>query len=121
MKKNVLLIAAALLLFLGNQTITAQAKIKKESQSINVESVESIAKKKTQDLVRPLGLSKKQQDQVYAIFLKTEQKMSRTKAGEDAKGEKDLKAKLDKYVMSSIKEILNEEQFKKYLEVTKAL
>ncbi len=124
MKKNILFIAAALFLFLGNQSVTAQAKMKKEVQSISIEKPEVKAKEMTTSLIRPLGLNEKQQEQVYTLFAKTEGKMNRASTVTDAKGQEAKQAKqakMDKYVMSKMKEILNEEQFKKYLELAKDL
>lgn len=118
MKKSILLIATALFLFVGNQSVTAQAKIKKETQTFNLESVQASAKKKTDDLVRPLGLTKSQQEKVHSLFVKIEEKRS---LSTDAKDQKAMQAKIDTYVMSSMKEILKEEQFNKYLELTKTL
>jgi len=122
MKKNILLIAAALFLFLGNQSVTAQAKMKKDVQTIGVKKTEEVsAKKKVTSLIRPLALNKKQQEQVYNLFAKTEEKMSRSGASSDAQKQEVMQAKMNKYVMDKMKEILTEEQFKKYLDLAKDL
>lgn len=122
MKKNILLIATALFLFIGNQSVTAQVKMKKNVQSINTEKSEAKAKKMTTNLIRPLGLDQKQQEQVYSLFVKTESKMNRVSAAAANVNEQDAKqAKMDKYVMSSMKEILTEEQFNTYMELSKKL
>ncbi|WP_033961042.1 hypothetical protein [Psychroserpens jangbogonensis] len=123
MKKNILLIATALFLFAGNQSVTAQAKMKKEVQSISVDKTktEVSAKKKTASLIRPLGLNEKQQEQVYALFAKAGEKMSRVGADSGAKIQGDKQAKMDKYVMAKMKEILTEKQFLKYLDLAKDL
>ena len=121
MKKNILLIAAALFLFLGNQSVTAQTKIKKEVQSSSAEKIEVTAKEKTTSLIRSLSLTKDQQDQVYKLFRKVEGKMSSTSNVKDAKEKEAIQTKMDKYVMASMKRILKEEQFKKYVENAKDL
>ncbi len=121
MKKNVLLIAAALFLFLGNQSVIAQAKMKKEVQSIRIEKPEVKAKEMTTSLTRPLSLNKEQQEQVYTLFSKTEEKSNSIKMHSDSNDLGTSQAKMDKYVMSQMKEILNEKQFKKYLELVKDL
>ena len=123
MKKNILLIATALFLFAGNQSVTAQAKMKKEVQSISADKTktEVSAKKKTASLIRPLGLNEKQQEQVYALFAKAGEKMSRASADSGAKIQGDKQAKMDKYVMAKMKEILTEKQFIKYLDLAKDL
>lgn len=119
MKKNILLIAAALFLFLGNQSITAQAKMEKETQSISAEETEVSAKEKTTSLIRSLGLNKKQQEQVYNLFVKSEEKMSRASLEGETKEKKMKEAKMNEYIMAQMKEILTEGQFKNYLELVK--
>ncbi|WP_431137181.1 hypothetical protein [Psychroserpens mesophilus] len=121
MKKNILLIAAALFLFLGNQSVTAQAKMEKERKSISVEKSHAKAKEMTSSLIRPLGLNTKQQEEVYALFSKVEMKMGKVRAEVSSQDQKDKQTKMDEYVMASMKEILNEEQFKKYIELAKKL
>ena len=121
MKKNILLIATALFLFAGNQSVTAQTKIKKEVQSSSAEKIEVTAKEKTTSLIRSLSLTKDQQDQVYKLFRKVEGKMSSTSNVKDAKEKEAIQTKMDKYVMASMKRILKEEQFKKYVENAKDL
>lgn len=121
MKKNILLIAAALFLFLGNQSVTAQAKMKKETKSSIVKKSDVKAKEKTMNLIRPLGLNDKQQEQVYNLFVTTGEKMSRANSGANAQELEAKQAKMDKYIVSKMKEILNEEQYKKYLELVKDL
>lgn len=122
MKKNILLIAAALFLFLGNQSVTAQAKMEKEVQAISTDKTELSAKKETKSLIRSLGLNKKQQEQVYSLFAKTNGKMSKATASNvDTKEQEVKQAKMDKYIMVKMKEILTEEQFKKYLDLAKDL
>ncbi|WP_456437887.1 hypothetical protein [Psychroserpens sp.] len=121
MKKNILLIAAALFLFLGNQSVTAQAKMKKEVQSSSAEKTDVIAKEKTTSLIRSLSLTKDQQDQVYKLFRNVEGKMNSSSSVTDTKEQEAIQAKMDKYVMGSMKQILKEEQFKKYLEMAKDL
>ncbi|WP_435413583.1 hypothetical protein [Psychroserpens mesophilus] len=119
MKRNILLIAAATFLFLGNQSMTAQTKIKKETQSAVIQKSNINAKEKTMNLIRPLGLNDKQQEQVYSLFEKTEEKMGRAGTEADAKQLEAKQAKIDQYIMSKMKEILNEEQYNKYLELVK--
>lgn len=127
MKKNILLIAAALFLFLGNQSVVAQAKMKKETKSINVDpsinanQSQVSAKKMTTSLTRPLGLNQEQQEQVYALFQKTEEKMNRANAATEGKEQLAKQAKMDKYIMAKMKEILTDEQYKKYLDLAKDL
>jgi len=118
MKKNILLIAAAFFLFLGNQSVTAQVKMKKEVQSASFEKPEVKAKKATTNLIRPLGLTKIQQEQVYGVFMKVEAKMSK-EAVRDTKEQAATRAKMDKYVVGSMEKILTKEQFKRYLELSK--
>jgi hypothetical protein len=127
MKKNILLIAAALFLFLGNQSLTAQAKMKKGTQTMSAEKSmiasqsEINAKKMTASLTRPLGLNQDQQEQVYSLFKKTEEKMNRASAATNGQELEAKQAKMDKYIMSQMKEILTDEQYKKYLDLAKDL
>ncbi|MCB0382660.1 MAG: hypothetical protein KDD05_04990 [Psychroserpens sp.] len=121
MKKNILLIAAALFLFLGNQSVSAQAKMKKEVQSAIVKKSDVSAKEKTMNLIRPLSLTEKQQEQVYELFAKTGEKMGKASAESNAKDLEAKQAKMDQYVTAKLKEILNEEQYKKYLDLAKKL
>jgi hypothetical protein len=121
MKKNILLIAAALFLFLGNQSIAAQAKLEKQEQSVKTQKTNVIAKEKTMSLIRPLNLNKEQQVQVYEVLAKVGGKMKSAEANPDLKVKEEKQAKMNKYVMSKMKEILSEEQYKKYLELAKDL
>ena len=121
MKKNILFIAAALFLFLGNQSLTAQAKMKKDTKSAMVQKSDVSAKEKTMNLIRPLSLTEQQQEQVYSLLAKTEEKMSRASKESNAQDLEAKQAKMEKYVMSKMKEILNEEQYKKYLDLAKDL
>lgn len=121
MKKNILFIVAALFLFLGNQSVSAQVKMKKDTQSISTVKSEAKAEKMTTSLVRSLKLNKKQQEQVYNLFVKAEGKMNRASAVGDAKSLEVKQSKMDKFVKGSMKQILTEEQFEKYLELAKDL
>ena len=120
MKKNILLIAAALFLFLGNQAVTAQATMKSDVQKFDTETVKVEAKKKTASLVRALNLSDEQQQQVYTLFTKIGNKMQVAKSN-SPKDVNAKKAKLNEYTKQKIKEILNEEQYTKYLELAENL
>jgi len=119
MKKNILLITAALFLFLGNQSVTAQVKIKKEVKSTVVQKDNVKAKEKMASLIRPLGLDKKQQEKVYDLFSKTQQKLTRAENEAKAEEFKAKQAKMDKYITLKMKEILNEKQYQKYLDLNK--
>lgn len=121
MKKNILLIVAVLFLCLGNQSVSAQAKMKKETKSAIAQKSVTNAKEKTMNLIRPLELNDKQQKQVYSLFAKAEEKISRASAETSAQQLEAKQAKMDKYIMSEMKEILNEEQYKKYLDLVKNL
>ncbi|MCB0383611.1 MAG: hypothetical protein KDD05_10060 [Psychroserpens sp.] len=121
MKKNILLIAAALFLFLGNQSVNAQAKMKKEAHTEIAQKSEVSAKEKMMNLVRPLGLNDKQQEQVLGLFAKAEEKMSKAKKESDTQEIEAKQTKMDAFVTSKMKEILDEEQYKKYLDLAKAL
>lgn len=120
MKKNILFVAAALFLFLGNQSLSAQAQFKNENtQTKSTEKTELVASNKTQSLVRALGLNEKQQEQVYSLFQKTEEKMNRANAVTESKDLGAKQAKMDKYIMAKMKEILTEDQYTKYLDLLK--
>jgi len=127
MKKNILLIVAALFLFLGNQSLTAQAKMKKETKTMSAErsmiasQSEINAKKMTASLTRPLGLNQEQQEKVYSLFQKTEEKMNRASVATNTQELEAKQAQMDKYIMSEMKEILTDEQYKEYLDLAKDL
>lgn len=115
-----LLVAAALFLFLGNQSMSAQAQFKNENTQIkSTEKTEVAASNKTKSLVRALGLNEKQQEQVYSLFQKTEEKMNRANAAAESKDQAAKQAKMDKYIMAKMKEILTEDQYTKYLDLLK--
>ena len=127
MKKIILFVGAALFLILGNYSVDAQVQMKKQNQSLSVDSTEAIAMKKTNQLVRPLGLNKKQQEQIYNLFLKTETKISKSEFSK-SENKKDviqrkgaLNSELNKYVLSAMEDILTEKQFRKYSELIKKL
>ena len=91
--------------------------------SINNEKIEAGAQKKTKSLVRALELTDDQQKQVYELLASTEKKMQSAKVSPDA-GQDDMRAKktkMQEYVNMKMKEILNEEQFNKYLELAGSL
>ncbi|MEY8848045.1 hypothetical protein AB9K26_04480 [Psychroserpens sp. XS_ASV72] len=121
MKKSILFIAVAVFMFLGNQAVDAQAKIKNNTQTQVSETVQATAKTKTTKLVRALELSSKQQEQVYNLFLKSEEKLSKASSEIEGKELNAKQAKMDKYVEAKMKEILKEEQYKKYLNLAKDL
>jgi hypothetical protein len=121
MKKNILFIATVLFVFLGNQSVSAQAKMKKEVQSTSAEKVQVLAKEKTNNLVRPLSLNKDQQNQVYTLFRNVEDKIGSSSSITDAKEQEAMQTKIDKHVSSKMKEILNEEQFQKYLKLVQKM
>ncbi len=123
MKKGILLIAAALFLFLGNSSVAAQAQVKKNAQSIDKEKIEVTAQKKTKSLIRVLGLSDEQQKQVYSLFTKTETKMEAAKNSSDgnAKEISAKEAKMKTFIKQKMKEILNEEQYLKFLDLSESM
>lgn len=121
MKRNILLIAAALFLFLGNQSVTAQAKLEKEVKTYDLSYIKENAKKKTKTLVNYLDLNDKQQEQVYNLFVETQKKTSKTLTKVDSKKKKAITSRMDRYIADSMKEILTEDQFKKYLSISKDL
>ena len=115
-----LLVAAALFLFVGNQSLSAQAQFKNENTQIkSTEKTEVAASNKTKSLVRALGLNEKQQEQVYSLFQKTGEKMNRANAATESKDQEAKQAKMDKYIMAKMKEILTEDQYTKYLDLLK--
>ncbi|WP_425077714.1 hypothetical protein [Psychroserpens sp. S379A] len=121
MKKNILLIVAALFLFLGNQSINAQAKMEKEVKTYDLSYIKANAKKKTKSLISYLDLNNKQQEQVYNLFIEVGQKIGKLQAKEDTKQKAAFTARMERYVSDSMKDILNQDQLKKYLAKAKDL
>ncbi|MFK7781038.1 hypothetical protein [Psychroserpens sp.] len=121
MKRSILLIAAALFLFAGNQSVTAQAKLEKEVKTYDLSYIRENAKKKTESLVNYLGLNEKQQEKVYNLFVETQQKSNKSLVGADSKKKKAITSRMERYISDTLKEILTEDQLKKYLAMSKDL
>ena len=119
MKKNILLIVAALFLFLGNQSLIAQEKISKDDQSLSVKEAKVNVKMKVDKLAQSLELNDSQRKQVYNLFLKMDEKSQKVNGIEDIEARKERKSKIDIYIKRELSEILTQKQFDKYLKLVK--
>jgi septum formation inhibitor MinC len=107
MKKVITLCVFVFAMFIGNQTLTAQNTKLEDKLEINAKASE-----KTETLERALKFDKNQKEQVYEafkLFLNTELSLSRNENTLPAEIEKN-----EKRLETTMKEILNDEQFSKY-------
>ena len=119
MKKQLLFLSFALFFFLGNQHMDAQEKMEKKNKIEKLSDSMAKANKLTVDMTRHLRLDDAQKEKVYELLVTADQKRAGVNAIENVEQRKEKMAQLEDRVNVKMKEILTEEQYEKYLVVSK--
>nr|WP_321229880.1 hypothetical protein [uncultured Psychroserpens sp.] len=121
--KKLLILSVACFLFAGSQLSFAQTKTKTPVVSSSA-TIQNSPKEKTMQIVNMLERTNKlnegQKKDVYQIYFSLERKMKGVDAIKDASEKNAKRAKMNDYINSKLKDVLNEEQYKIYLKNTVA-